>query len=144
MEIIKRVFKTPVAIITLLLNLIVGNYILAALSNMDFDSWLHMGPIYSITAVILLTLAFSVITDRYAWWKVSLLGFVVPVAVLTLGSAFLSVEIASGLGFVDVVGRAIVLAVLSIFFGLVFTVPFIIGNTIAFFIYRNALRKNKA
>ena len=136
----RQILRNPVAIITLLINLIAGNFVVAVLNNMDFDSWLSMGPAYSVTAVFMLTLAFVLIKARYSWWKLCLLGFAVSMVILALGSALASYVITFGSGFVEVFGKAILLAIFSVIFGFIFTVPFIVGNTVAFFLYRNSLR----
>ena len=136
--------RQPIVLVTIMTNMTLGNACLAAMSHMDRDSFLFMAPSYSIMSFLVLFWGFRRLRQESRWWAVLLLGLFCSAMVPLTGSFLLGYSMTVlEEGILIAAGKGMVLGILGLIFGSVFTLPFVFGNILSFFLYRRTLRKSK-
>lgn len=134
--------RHPVILVAIIANLALGNAILAIMSHQDMESFLFTAPSYSIMSLLVLLWGFRRLRPDSRWWAVVILGLFCSVMIPFSGSFLLGYSMTVlEEGILTAAGKGMVLSIMGLLFGSVFTPPFIVGNVFFFFLYRRQLRK---
>lgn len=138
----KALFTSPTVLVTLALNLALGNLILVMMNNGDIHTYRFMALWYSLAAVLLLLGGFRLISPAFRWWTAVLLGLFFTLLVPFAGSFVWGIALALPRETLPVaLGQSLVFSFLGTLFGAVLGIPFILGNMFAFFLYLRKIQR---